>query len=156
MNTPSEPLTATKVASNTLGRRNAAPSRDSVSPDALLAVVQQRLQLAPQVARSLKADFQRLLDVQPARPARAHSPLHELEAGDAVLSTQAAADLVGVSRPFMAARIDAGEIAIHHMAGRHRRVLRSQVLAWQERFRQGQMQALKKLGTELDDEIFSG
>lgn len=121
-----------------------------------MAVVTQRLQLAPQVARSLKADFQRLLDVQPARPARAYSPLHELEAGDAVLSTQAAADLVGVSRPFMAARIDAGEIAIHHMAGRHRRVLRSQVLAWQERFRQGQMQALKKLGTELDDEIFSG
>ena len=54
------------------------------------------------------------------------------------------------------ARIDAGEIAIHHMAGRHRRVLRSQVLAWQERFRQGQLQALKKLGTELDDEIFPG
>jgi excisionase family DNA binding protein len=156
VSTSSQTLSATKGALNKPGRRIAAPAHDSLSPEALMAVVTQRLQLAPQVARSLKADFRRLLDEQPKRTTRDSSRSHEFETGDEVLSTQAAADLVGVSRPFMAARIDAGEIALHHMAGRHRRVLRSQVLAWQERFRQGQLQALNKLGADLDDEIFTG
>lgn len=124
------------------------------SPDPLLAAVMRRVQLAPGVARSLKDDFRRLLDAQLLRPVPAGARTGEAE--DPVLSTQEAAGLAGVSRPFLVARIDAGDIPLHLMAGNQRRVLRSAVLAWKKQFRQGQLRALGKLGAELDEEIFPG
>lgn len=128
----------------------------AVSTAPFLAAVMKRVHLPPQVARSLESDFQRVLDAQLLRPERARAAPLRVEAADPVLTTQEAADLVGVSRPFMAARIDAGEIALHHMAGNQRRVLQSAVLAWKERFRQGQLRAMAKLGADLDGEIFTG
>jgi excisionase family DNA binding protein len=71
---------------------------------------------------------------------------------DPVLTTQEAADLVGVSRPFMVARIDAGDIPLHTQAGTQRRVLRSEVLAWRDRARQAQRAALKELAQHIEDE----
>lgn len=52
---------------------------------------------------------------------------------DRELTSKQAADLVGVSRPFMAARIEAGDIPVHRMAGTERLVLESMVLRWHER-----------------------
>lgn len=73
---------------------------------------------------------------------------------DTVLSTEQAAKLLGVSRPFVVRLIDDGAIDLHQRVGNQRRVLKSEVLAWQaaERVRQGT--ALKQLAGDLDDEIF--
>jgi excisionase family DNA binding protein len=74
---------------------------------------------------------------------------------DPVLSTQEAADLVGVSRPYIVARIEAGEIALHQQVGNQRRVLRSAVESWLKRERAKQRRALGTLGDDLDAEIFA-
>ena len=47
-----------------------------------------------------------------------------------MLTTQQAADLVGVSRRYIVARIDAGDIPLHLQAGNQRRILQSAVLTW--------------------------
>ena len=73
-----------------------------------------------------------------------------------MLSSQDAADLVGVSRPYMVARIDAGEVELHQRVGNQRRVLTSSVLEWQKKEQGQRRQALTQLGESLDDEIFSG
>jgi excisionase family DNA binding protein len=117
----------------------------------LLDAVKEHVALPASAARSLKKAFNQLLSAQVGRIAQA-ATLAEV---DPVLSTQEAADLAGVSRPFLAARIDTGDIPLHQMVGNQRRVLRSAVLAWQERMRAGQRQGLARLGAELDDEIFS-
>lgn len=117
----------------------------------LLDAVKEHVALPASAARSLKKAFNQLLSAQVGRIAQA-ATLAEV---DPVLSTQEAADLAGVSRPFLAARIDTGDIPLHQMVGNQRRVLRSAVLAWQERMRAGQRQGLTRLGAELDDEIFS-
>jgi len=74
---------------------------------------------------------------------------------DAVLSTQAAADLVGVSRPYLGARIEAGDIPLHQQVGKQRRVLKSAVLAWSRRQQTRRQKALARLGADLDSEIFA-
>jgi len=72
-----------------------------------------------------------------------------------VLTTQEAADLVGVSRPYIVARIEAGDIALHQQVGNQRRVLKSAVEAWHRREQAQRRRALGKLGADLDDEIFA-
>jgi excisionase family DNA binding protein len=74
---------------------------------------------------------------------------------DTVLSTQDAADLVGVSRPYIVARIEAGDIPLHQQVGNQRRVLKSSVEAWHRREQTRRRRALGQLGAELDEEIFS-
>lgn len=51
---------------------------------------------------------------------------------DPQLTTEQAAQLAGVSRPYMAKLIDTGAVTLHQMVGNQRRVLRSAVLRWQE------------------------
>lgn len=74
---------------------------------------------------------------------------------DPVLTTEQAAQLAGVSRPFMAKLIDSGAVALHQKVGNRRRVLRSAVARWQEAERKRQAQSLKRLAEDLDGEIFS-
>ena len=74
---------------------------------------------------------------------------------DAILTTEQAARLAGVSRPFMVKLIDTGAVALHQKVGNQRRVLRSAVLRWQQAERTRQTQSLKRLAQDLDEEIFS-
>lgn len=69
-----------------------------------------------------------------------------------VLTTQQAANLVKVSRPYLAARIDAGDIPLFQRVGNQRRVLKSDLLAWQKRVRREQWEALQQLGRSIGDE----
>lgn len=134
--------------------------RVSVTVDPLVDIVRQHVHdISPAAVKAIKQDFVKALRVtMPAHEARSHSTKRAsaAEAADPVLSSQQAADLVGVSRPYMVARIDAGDVALHQQVGNQRRVLRSAVLAWQKKEQARQRRALAQLGASLDDEIFSG
>jgi len=124
----------------------------NIEIDPLVEVVRRHVKLSAQATRLIKGDLARLFQT-PAVSAGAH---RATPATDPVLSTQAAADLVGVSRPYLVARIDAGDIPLHQQVGNQRRVLQSAVLAWHRREQARRRKALGQLGAELDQEIFPG
>lgn len=77
--------------------------------------------------------------------------LHLVPEG-AELTTQAAADLLGVSRPHLIKLIDQGAIA-HHMVGTHRRLTSDDVLAYREernRTRRAAVERAQLLAAELE------
>lgn len=67
------------------------------------------------------------------------------------LTTQQAADLLGVSRPTVVRMIESGELAAERN-GTRRRVLLSDVLAYRERRRARQYAMLAATAVDLDDE----
>ncbi len=72
----------------------------------------------------------------------------------AELTTQEAADMLNVSRPFLIKLIESGELR-RHMVGTHRRVLASDVLAYKKRRdteRDTALTDLARLGQEYDAE----
>lgn len=122
----------------------------------LVEVVRRHVKLTPQATRQMKVDFARLFQ-NPAISGSAGkvTAAQSAQETDPVLSTQQAADLVGVSRPYIVARIEAGDIALHQQVGNQRRVLQSAVLAWHRREQTGRRRALGHLGADLDSEIFA-
>jgi excisionase family DNA binding protein len=119
--------------------------------------VRRHVKLTPQTTKLIKGEFARLFQ----NPTLHSSTLKVFAtrrepATDPVLSTQAAADLVGVSRPYIVARIEAGDIPLHQQVGKQRRVLQSAVLAWHRQDQTRRRKALGQLGADLDDEIFAG
>ncbi len=71
---------------------------------------------------------------------------------EARLTTQAAADLLGVSRPHLITLIDRGELECD-MVGTHRRLRADDVLAYRERrnaSRRAGVQELQRLAAELE------
>lgn len=70
----------------------------------------------------------------------------------AELTTQAAAGLLGVSRPHLIKLIDQGDIACH-MVGTHRRLMSDEVLAYRERrnaSRRAGVQEVQRLSAEIE------
>ena len=127
----------------------------NVEIDPLMAVVGRHVKLSPRTKRLIEADLASLF----RSPALTHSSRRgaaDRAAGaDTVLTTQEAADLVGVSRPYIVARIEAGDIPLHQQVGNQRRVLKSDVEAWHRREQARRRRALGKLGADLDEEIFA-
>lgn len=76
-------------------------------------------------------------------------PVHVIPS-DAELTTQQAADLLGLSRTYVVRLVDQGSLP-SHLAGSHRRLLASDVLAYRER-RAGKLVALDEL-TDADEEL---
>ncbi len=128
----------------------------TVEVDPLVDVVRRHVHLTPRLAKVIKGDFVRLLQSPPVAPAAATAQTRATTGLRPVLSTQEAADLVGVSRPYIVARIDAGDIPLHQQVGNQRRVLKSAVLAWHRREQTRRRRALGQLGADLDSEIFAG
>ena len=135
-----------------------APSALSVNIDIdpLVEVVRRHVKLTPQATRLIKGELAQLfrnstISGSTRKPTTAKSEL----ATDPVLSTQEAADLVGVSRPYIVARIEVGDIPLHQQVGNQRRVLKSDVLAWHRQEQTRRRKALGQLGADLDSEIFA-
>ncbi len=84
--------------------------------------------------------------------------LHYIGSGDAVtllpiqqmLTTQQAADLLDVSRPYLIKLIEKGDIA-HSMVGRHRRVKAEDVLAYKSARDKSRAEALDELISDSKD-----
>lgn len=68
-----------------------------------------------------------------------------------LLTPQAAADLVNVSRPFVVRHIGPGDIPVV-MVGTRQRVRRQDVLAWHERVQDKSASARSKLPDAVDNE----
>jgi excisionase family DNA binding protein len=128
----------------------------NIDLDPLVEVVRRHVKLTPQATRLIKDEFAQLFQI-PAigSSARKKSTTQPEPAADHVLTTQDAADLVGVSRPYIVARIEAGDIPLHQQVGNQRRVLRSAVLAWHRQEQTRRRKALGQLGADLDSEIFA-
>lgn len=129
----------------------------NIDLDPLVEVVRRHVKLTPQATRLIKGEFAQLFQI-PAKggSVRKRVTSQPEPAADQVLTTQDAADLVGVSRPYIVARIEAGDIPLHQQVGNQRRVLRSAVLAWHRREQAQRRKAISQLGADLDSEIFAG
>jgi excisionase family DNA binding protein len=127
----------------------------SIEVDPLVDVVRRHVHLSPGLAKLIKGDFMRLFQNPSLGTARTLAPARSATGADSVISTQEAADLVGVSRPYIVARIEAGDIPLHQQVGNQRRVLKSAVLAWHRREQTRRRRALGQLGADLDGEIFA-
>ena len=138
-------------------KRMASPALSVlVDVDPLVEVVRRHVKLTPQASRLIKNEFAQLFQ-NPAISGSGGKPTttQSESATDLVLSTQEAADLVGVSRPYMVARIEAGDIPLHQQVGKQRRVTKSAVLAWHQQEQARSRKALRQLGADLDTEIFA-
>lgn len=129
----------------------------NIDIDPLVEVVRRHVKLTPQATRLIKGEFARLFQ-SPSISSGTHKPTATKAeaAADPVLTTQDAADLVGVSRPYIVARIEAGDIPLHQQVGKQRRVLKSAVLAWHRQEQTRRRKVLGQLGVDLDSEIFAG
>lgn len=65
----------------------------------------------------------------------------------ALLTTQEAADLLGISRPTLVRLLEDGEIA-HEQRGRHRRILLSDLLAYQDKMRRERRESLERMAQD--------
>lgn len=63
------------------------------------------------------------------------------------LTTQRAADLLGMSRPYLIRLLDAGEMP-YHLVGKHRRIALRDVLAYAKRRAEGRRAALDKMARD--------
>ncbi len=146
--------TARKPVETTV--RSAHPALTvNIEIDPLVDVVRRHVKLSAQATRLIKGDFVRLFQTPAiSGGTRKATAARSETATDPVLSTQAAADLIGVSRPYIVARIQAGDIPLHQQVGKQRRVLQSAVLAWHGRELSRRRKALGRLGADLDAEIF--
>lgn len=124
-----------------------------VDIEPVVDLVLQHVSMRPRALHKLRDGLRELFE-QPSRSATQVGPSSSLlvPEDDEVLTTQGAADLVGVSRPFMAARIDTGDVALFQQVGNQRRVLASSVRAWHERSRNARLMPLTELANSMEAE----
>lgn len=145
----------------TESKRRVAPLALSVNVDLdlLVEVVRRHVKLTAQATRLIKGEFAQLFQIpaiSASASARENVTARPEPAAEHILTTQEAADLVGASRPYIVARIEAGDIPLHQLVGNQRRVLRSAVLLWHRQEQTRRRKALGQLGADLDSEILSG
>ena len=143
----------------TESKRRDAPLALSVNVDIdlLVEVVRRHVKLTAQATRLIKDEFAQLFQIPAiSASARENATARPEPAAEHILTTQEAADLVGVSRPYIVARIEAGDIPLHQQVGNQRRVLRSTVLVWHHHEQTRRRKALGQLGADLDSEILAG
>lgn len=129
----------------------------NVDIDPLVEAVRRHVKLTPQATRLIKSEFAQLFQHSTlSSSVRKTTTTKPESAADTVLTTQEAADLIGVSRPYIVARIEASAIPLHQQVGNQRRVLKSAVLAWHRQEQTRRRKALGQLGADLDSEIFAG
>ncbi len=129
----------------------------NIDIDPLVEAVRRHVRLTPEATRRIKGEFAQLFQIPSmSGSTRQAAATQSRPASDPVITTQDAADLVGVSRPYIVARIEAGDIPLHQQVGNQRRVLRSAVLAWHRQEQARRRKALNQLGADLDSEIFAG
>jgi excisionase family DNA binding protein len=128
----------------------------NIDIDPLVEAVRRHVKLTPQATRLIKGEFAQLFRNPTISGTTRKSMATKPEpASDPVLTTQEAADVVGVSRPYIVARIEAGEIPLHQRVGNQRRVLKSAVQAWHRQEQTRRRKALGQLGADLESEIFA-
>lgn len=128
----------------------------SINIDPLVEAVRRHVKLTPQATRLIKGEFAQLFRNPAISGSIRKSTTTPEPASDPVLTTQEAADLVGVSRPYIVACIEAGDISLHQRVGNQRRILKSAVLAWHRQEQTRRRKALGQFGADLDNEIFAG
>ncbi len=145
----------------TESKRRVAPLALSVNVDLdlLVEVVRRHVKLTAQATRLIKGEFAQVFQIpaiSASASARENATARPEPAAEHILTTQEAADLVGASRPYIVARIEAGDIPLHQQVGNQRRVLRSAVLVWHRQEQTRRRKALGQLGADLECEILSG
>lgn len=155
---------AHSVATGAAGkRRRTAPGTRGalqlvIAVDPVVEVIRRHLEVPPGKLERLREDLAQALALQPVdvvvKDALTTGTQARSDPGDEVLTTQEAADLVGVSRPYLVRQIDSGALALYQQVGNQRRVLKSDVLAWHARDHMRRQRALGRLSAALDDEIF--
>ncbi|UVS82639.1 helix-turn-helix domain-containing protein [Actinokineospora sp. UTMC 2448] len=70
---------------------------------------------------------------------------------DTMLTTQQAADMLGISRPTLVKLLEKGDIAFEK-PGRHRRIRLADLVAYRDRARERRRLALRELTQEADDD----
>lgn len=146
-----------------IARKSAAATREParatltvrIDIDPLVDVVRRHVNLSARATRLIEGDFARMFRNPTLQRGTQRRVVDRSGSTDPVLTTQEAADLVGVSRPYIVARIEAGDIALHQQVGNQRRVLQSSVEAWHRREQARRRRAIGQLGDELDGEIFT-
>lgn len=99
------------------------------------------LDLPPSVVTLLKRIFTEM----------AQGKAVDIVALETELTTQQAADVLNVSRPFVIKLLDEGELS-HRLVGRHRRVLLKDVLAHKEKMQRKSRKAMDELA-QLSQEM---
>ncbi|HEX7097473.1 MAG TPA: helix-turn-helix domain-containing protein [Acidimicrobiales bacterium] len=130
---PTESLDALKAI---LSRPDAVPTATLAGPNG------ERLVLPPEVFEVLRDVVEAMAHGQAVMIA----PVHQR------LTTQEAADLLGVSRPTLVKLLESGEIPFEQ-PGRHRRVRLADVLAYRERAsaeRRGALDRMVEIADEAD------
>ncbi|HZE92147.1 MAG TPA: helix-turn-helix domain-containing protein [Rhizobacter sp.] len=164
MSAKAAPANTTRVAASAMAKpRLTRPPKADATPERapfavqvtldvqpLMEIVSRHVSLSRSARAGLRKDFLLALGHPPQVTTIAEPGAPALE----VLSTEEAAQLVGVSRPYLVKQIELGRIPLHQKVGNQRRLLKRDVLAWQIRERRSQAAAFTKLAGELDTELF--
>ena len=123
-----------------------------------LSILERHVTISAKAREAIARDLAEVLghaDVHLVGSPAVQAELSQTRSDDPILTTEEAARLVGVSRPYMVRLIDSGAVELHQKVGNQRRLLRSAVLRWQRAERSRQAKSLKRLAQDLDEEIFS-